>query len=35
MFESLSERLQGTIKKLRGQSRISEENISDALREQT
>lgn len=33
MFESLSERLQGTIKKLRGQSRISEENISDALRE--
>lgn len=33
MFESLSERLQGTIKKLRGQSRISEENISDAMRE--
>lgn len=33
MFESLSERLQGTIKKLRGQSRISEDNISDALRE--
>lgn len=33
MFESLSERLQGTIKKLRGQSRISEENISEALRE--
>ncbi|SUO95457.1 signal recognition particle protein [Suttonella ornithocola] len=33
MFESLSDRLQGTIKKLRGQSRISEENITQALRE--
>ncbi len=33
MFEHLSERLQGTIKKLRGQSRISEENIQTALRE--
>lgn len=33
MFENLSDRLQGTIKKLKGQSRISEENISEALRE--
>lgn len=33
MFENLSERLQNTVKKLRGQSRISEENIQDALRE--
>lgn len=33
MFESLSDRLQGTIKKLRGHSRITEDNISDAMRE--
>lgn len=33
MFENLSERLQTTIKKLKGQSRITEENIQDALRE--
>ena len=33
MFENLSERLQGTIKKLRGQASISEENIQDALKE--
>lgn len=33
MFENLSERLQGTIKKLKGQSRITEDNIQDALRE--
>ncbi|MBV7433444.1 signal recognition particle protein [Cardiobacteriaceae bacterium TAE3-ERU3] len=33
MFENLSDRLQGTIKKLKGQSRITEANISDALRE--
>ena len=33
MFENLSSRLQATVKKLRGQSRISEENIQDALRE--
>ncbi|UJF24353.1 signal recognition particle protein [Suttonella sp. R2A3] len=33
MFEQLSDRLQGTIKKLKGQSRITEDNISDALRE--
>lgn len=33
MFENLSDRLQSTIKKLRGQSRITEENIGDALRE--
>lgn len=33
MFDNLSDRLQGTIKKLKGQSRISEENITAALRE--
>ena len=33
MFENLSQRFASTIKKLKGQSRISEENISDALRE--
>lgn len=33
MFENLSERLQSTLKKLRGEARISEENISQALRE--
>lgn len=33
MFEHLGDRLQGTIKKLRGQSRISEDNIQTALRE--
>lgn len=33
MFDNLSDRLQATFKKLRGQSRISEENIENALRE--
>ena len=33
MFDNLSERLQGTFKKLRGQSRITEENITQALRD--
>ena len=33
MFQQLSDRLQGTIKTLRGQARLSEDNISDALRE--
>jgi len=33
MFENLGERLQGTLKKLRGQGRLTEENIQDALRE--
>ena len=32
MFDNLSERLQGTFKKLRGQSRITEENFPRALR---
>ncbi|MCB1805105.1 MAG: signal recognition particle receptor subunit alpha, partial [Candidatus Competibacteraceae bacterium] len=33
MFESLNERLQGTLKRLRGQARLTEDNIKDALRE--
>ena len=33
MFDNLSQRLQGALKKLRGEARLSEENISDALRE--
>jgi len=33
MFESLSERLLRTIKNLRGQGRLTEDNIKDALRE--
>ncbi len=33
MFENLSERLLGTIKNLRGQGRLTEDNIKDALRE--
>ncbi|HEY7556159.1 MAG TPA: signal recognition particle protein [Candidatus Binatia bacterium] len=33
MFESLTEKLELTFKKLRGQGRISENNIDDALRE--
>jgi signal recognition particle subunit SRP54 len=33
MFESLSERLTTTVKRLRGQARLSEENIQDTLRE--
>ncbi len=33
MFESLSERLGSTLKNLRGQGRITEQNIKDALRE--
>ncbi|AOU98574.1 signal recognition particle protein [Acidihalobacter yilgarnensis] len=33
MFESLSERLAGTIQRLKGQARLTEDNIQDALRE--
>lgn len=33
MFDSLSDRLLGTIKKLRGQSRITEKNIEEAIKE--
>ncbi|WP_018953054.1 signal recognition particle protein [Thioalkalivibrio sulfidiphilus] len=33
MFENLTERLQGTVKRLRGQARITEDNIQDTLRE--
>jgi signal recognition particle subunit SRP54 len=33
MFESLSERLLETVKKVRGQARLTEDNIKDALRE--
>lgn len=33
MLENLSTRLQGVIKNLRGQARLSEENIADAMRE--
>lgn len=33
MFENLSERLQKTLKSIRGQGRLTEENIKEALRE--
>lgn len=33
MFENLSDRLQRTLKNIRGQGRLTEENIKDALRE--
>lgn len=33
MFESLSERLQGVIKKVKGYGKITEDNISDMMRE--
>jgi signal recognition particle subunit SRP54 len=33
MFETLSDRLEGVFKKLRGQGRITEKNIEEALRE--
>lgn len=33
MFETLSDRLEGVFKKLRGQGRITEHNINEALRE--
>ena len=33
MFNSLSERLSGALQKLRGQGRLSEDNIKDTLRE--
>ena len=33
MFDNLSERLARTIKDLRGQGRLTEDNITDALRE--
>ena len=33
MFESLGDRLQSTFKKLKGQGKLTENNISDTLRE--
>jgi signal recognition particle subunit SRP54 len=33
MFENLSERLSATVKRLRGQARLTEDNIQDTLRE--
>lgn len=33
MFEQLGDRLQGTLKKLRGQARLTEDNVADAMRE--
>lgn len=33
MFDNLTQRLAGVVKKLRGQGRLTEENIQDALRE--
>jgi signal recognition particle subunit SRP54 len=33
MFENLSERFDGIVKRLRGQGRLTEENVSDTLRE--
>ncbi len=33
MFENLSDRLMGTVKSLRGQGRITEDNVKDTLRE--
>ena len=33
MFENLSDKMMGTLKKIRGQSRISESNIQDAIKE--
>jgi signal recognition particle subunit SRP54 len=33
MFDSLSDKLLGSLKKLRGQGKISEENVQDAIRE--
>ena len=33
MFESLTEKLQNTFKKISGQGKLTEKNISDALRE--
>lgn len=33
MFEQLSDRLQNTVKKIRGQARLTEDNISEAMRD--
>ena len=33
MFDNLSNRLSGVIRNLRGQARLTEENIQDAMRE--
>ena len=33
MLDNLTNRLAGIVKQLRGQARLTEENISDALRE--
>jgi signal recognition particle subunit SRP54 len=32
MFDSLSDKLLGSLKKLRGQGKISEENVQDAIK---
>ena len=33
MFESLSEQLQGVFSRLRGKGKLSEQDVSDAMRE--
>ena len=33
MFDNLSQRLQATLKRLRGEGRLTEENMREALRE--
>jgi signal recognition particle GTPase len=33
MFESLTDRLAATVKTLRGQARLTEDNIKDAMRD--
>ena len=33
MFDGLSDRLAGTVQKLRGEGRLTEDNIQDALRD--
>ncbi|MFN4263002.1 MAG: signal recognition particle protein [Thioalkalivibrionaceae bacterium] len=33
MFDQLSERLQGAVKRLKGQARLTDENVADALRD--
>ncbi|MDX5152411.1 MAG: signal recognition particle receptor subunit alpha, partial [Acidiferrobacterales bacterium] len=33
MFENLTDRLQGTLKSLRGQARLTDDNMKDTLRE--
>ena len=33
MFEELSDRMQGIVKKLRGQGKLTEKNIDESLRQ--